>query len=1105
VVALFVLLVGGVPARAAGPDAGRAGVGPGVDVESAPLDAGSASRDVGGREQEPDSRLEGGSRPGGGDSDVREARRLADVELVCDLPRCDDPVEVDKILDIAGLSVGRTYSASLRKIARERLRKTELFEEIEFDARPTAEGRVSLTVRSVGARRIRTIRFRGVNPPPFRSDLRKLLIYREGEIFEDDTSKKNTQLGSLEAEFEEEGFFGTEIELAAEPVGGDQKFIDLVFRVDKGERLKVCDIGIRGLEALTYTEARRAVLQKSSFFARRLELVRPPFTTDLFDAGQESLVQEYRRRGYFQARIEETAVQKSFDEGCVTLLLAVDEGPLWTVEFRGNSVFEDRKLRGELPFLESGYVDDEELGRAERAIEQMYETRGRPFAEVEAREVREDRLSRRLEFDIEEGRRLPIGAVDVDGNETISEKRLLEEMGTKPFELFGSGGFLQTERLLADFRAIEKLYRDRGYLRAAVDRYSVDVRPDSDDLSIRVHVDEGERTETSAVIFEGIRSVTRSRAERRIEVGEGDPFVPVGVRADGSRLTQMYGSIGYPLASVEVACQTPAGEEVPCARPKYPAECVADSVEALEANCEWRSVGEGRRRVCRRIERGCEQEGGVGERRRVQVVHRVDEGPLITTGSFLLQGNFRTHDRVVFREIPLESDEIFDVREMLRGQSNLRSLGIFDSVSIEAIGLDELATGAEQNRASVLVSVEEARNRFLQFKFGFEGRDLLNDRRRFLTTGEVEYTDRNLFGGALEWEPKVFAAGDLLQLSRESGALLGGGREGSTTGIDYLVGVELPLRDPRFLKGALGIEKLQLTVTPFYLIDLLGVNNDRLLREEWGLASELQKELSGLLERFFVSFGVELKQTATAPVGGPVVQGDRVFSPRRVTGKLIPELTLDRRDSPLNPSSGYFLQFQPELVSGDALSGEVDTVDDSYMRVTLRADGFVPLGEETVLAQSFRAGQAIPLFGRDVRIPADERYFLGGAGSLRGYPNNSLGPRLGGQPAGGEFLLNYSLEFRYPLISAASLRGATFVDTGLLVDCFGDGDITRRVGCYEDAFGSDVAEQLRASAGIGLRYILAEQIPLVLDYGVPLDRRGTEAIGNLHFRLGYTF
>ena len=1044
-----------------------------------------------------------GAQPADEPADDQPAPVISRVSLECDLPLCSDPTEVDKFLDIAGIYPGRNDTEALRQFAAQRLEKTGVFKEITFERRSVAAGGVELVVEGIGATRIRDIEFKGSKPPPFRADLRKLLIYRQGEAYEGDMAKRNTQLESLEAEFEEEGYFGTDITMEVVPREENSKQVDVIFRVDKGERLDICEIGIRGLEAMDYPEARRQLLSGVSFFARRLELVPPRYTTAAFKEGTEALVDAYRQMGYFQARIIEKSVQTSFEDGCVTILVDVDEGPIWELEFNGNTVFNSRELSRELPFYQSGYVDREEIRRAERTIRQLYETRGYPFARVQGVEVRRDRLHRTLRFEIQEGERLEIAEVRFHGNEALSDRQLAEGLGTKPFEIFESGGFLQTEQLLNDLRRIESKYYDRGYLRAYVDRYALNVRPQKGDLTVDIYIREGRRVRASDVRLEGVRSISRSRIAKQLNVQKGEPFVSVRVRADKSRIDQLYSGVGYPLAEVETRCVTVDGEAESCDRPRMAGRCVANSLEALEGRCKWQS-DQKQRWVCRRVDQECGFEGGIGGAERVRVTHRVDEGPLVTTGELLVQGNFRTRDAVIEREIPLESGDIFDVRKILQGQSNLRSLGIFDSVSIEAIGLDASAAEVSEQRAALLVSVEESRNRFLDFKFGLEGRDLLGDRRKILSTAEIQYSDRNLLGSALQLEPTIFAAADLLQATGAAIDLLSGNLPTSPR-VDYLLGAELSFRHPRFLKKALGVDKLLLTVTPFYLIDLLGVTNDQLLREEWGLALEVRKELSEILDRFFVSLGFEGKQTATAPLEAPVRDGERIFSPRRITGKLIPKLTLDRRDSPLNPSKGFFLRLQPELVSGDALSPEIDTFDDSYLRLTWKSDLFVPLWPSVVLAQSLRFGQVVPFGGRDTRVPADERFFLGGAGSVRGYPNNSLGPTLNDQPAGGEFLMNYNIEVRFPLIAGAGLRGATFFDTGLLVDCFDDDDPTRRVGCYADAFQGTVADNIRTSAGIGLRYVIADQIPLLFDYGIALDRTGNEGIGNLHFHLGYTF
>ena len=162
-----------------------------------------------------------------------------------------------------------------------------------------------------------------------------------------------------------------------------------------------------------------------------------------------------------------------------------------------------------------------------------------------------------------------------------------------------------------------------------------------------------------------------------------------------------------------------------------------------------------------------------------------------------------------------------------------------------------------------------------------------------------------------------------------------------------------------------------------------------------------------------------------------------------------------------------------------------------------------------MLGQSLRYGHVIAPFGRDVPVPDDERYVLGGVASVRGFAETSIIANYGSwrdQLRGGQFVLNYNAEVRYPLLRGVGVWAATFADVGVLADCFSDANTTQAVGCYEDAFpASDPISKVRASAGLGVRYLIADQIPLLLDYALLLDRRPGEGFGNLHFNVGYSF
>ena len=1030
-------------------------------------------------------------------------RRIARVEFGCDLPACNDPIAVDAFREITGLYIGQPFSIEALRRAETRLAKTGFFESMRVE-KILQGSSVVIRIDAVGATLIRKVSFDGVSAPPFESDLRKILSYRQGQAYRRDPNKAATQLDALQALYEREGYFGTRIALVTKKVRDHE--IDLVFRIDKGGRRRVCGVGLRGLESMSYTDARDALLSDFSLLPRRLSIFPLYFTARGFKAGQEALVETYRRRGHYQARIAESTTNFDPKTSCVTLAVDIVEGPRWELVFEGSKLFDDSALADQMPFYESGYVDPEEIRRGARAIETLYETRGYPFAQVRGVERRTDRQQRVIAFEIDEGPQLEIADIVLHGNERVDEDVLTRELGTRRFGLFETGGYLQTDQLLADFAKIEERYRERGYLAATVERFEIEVLDKRDALNVHIYVDEGTRSVVRHVDVDGNRVLTDPALLRGLRVQRGEPFVPVELKGDLTRLLQKYSALGYPVTKIQTRCRLLSGAVVPCEAPRSERGCVARSVDELDGRCAWGDTQE-RRWICQRrnTEPSCAPQGGVGEGG-VNVVHTVNEGPRVRVGAILLKGNFDTTSNVIYREVPLKRDALLDTQRVIEGQGNLRSLNLFDSVSIETIGLDEGVSDQQDTVAAVLINVEEGRTRDIDLEFGVELRDALAETRQILVTGEVEYSDRNVFGRALGLRPRVISAVDVLDVGRlaaVSAQELPGANE--IRSVDYVVGTEIVFSNPRFLKSAFGVDKLYATLAPFYIIDLVGVINRQVLREEGGVRIEFRKELSELLQRLFLKLRIEGKSIASFQQGGPVIDGRRVFSPRRTIGKLTPELALDRRDSPLNPTRGFIARIEPAIVSGNALGqGQRRFLRDSFLRLTPSLSVYIPLWRDFVLGQSIRAGQIFPLASRDTPVEADELYFLGGVSSVRGFSDGTLGPLAANQrPGGGEFMLNYNIELRYPLLREYSIYGATFFDAGLLADCR-DETIEGRA-CYRDAFGDSPLESIRTSMGLGLRALFLEQIPVVLDFGIVLNRVPGEKFGQVHLNVGYTF
>ncbi|HYV27981.1 MAG TPA: BamA/TamA family outer membrane protein, partial [Candidatus Eisenbacteria bacterium] len=121
-------------------------------------------------------------------------------------------------------------------------------------------------------------------------------------------------------------------------------------------------------------------------------------------------------------------------------------------------------------------------------------------------------------------------------------------------------------------------------------------------------------------------------------------------------------------------------------------------------------------------------------------------------------------------------------------------------------------------------------------------------------------------------------------------------------------------------------------------------------------------------------------------------------------------------------------------------------------------------------------------------VPVFERYFLGGATSLRGYkyrhvsPTSTLEP-LNDEPIGGNTLYFGSLEYSIPIIER--LRIAFFYDIG---------------NVSAKSYKFDFSEYFD-NWGIGMRLNIPQIGPLRLDYGVPISQKGS---GRFNFTVGYT-
>lgn len=199
-----------------------------------------------------------------------------------------------------------------------------------------------------------------------------------------------------------------------------------------------------------------------------------------------------------------------------------------------------------------------------------------------------------------------------------------------------------------------------------------------------------------------------------------------------------------------------------------------------------------------------------------------------------------------------------------------------------------------------------------------------------------------------------------------------------------------------------------------------------------------------------------------------------------ITVAALGDVLLDRSNDPLNPTKGWRVsaRLEPTLILGDT--------NLPYLRAVTQGTYYLPLdsGARTVVAGRLRLGRIIN--GTVEQIPASQRFFAGGGGSVRGFPYQAVGPRLtDGTPRGGVFLMESSLEVRRDLTPRWGV--AVFADAGAV----GSG-------------GPIDLRDLAVGAGIGVRYNLGFA-PIRIDVATPVARRRGEPPFQVYVSIGQSF
>lgn len=346
-----------------------------------------------------------------------------------------------------------------------------------------------------------------------------------------------------------------------------------------------------------------------------------PYSESLFNELQSSLYS----LGYFEGLIDPEFAEMGSNRMVITF--KVQERPFITsINYKGNNVFWKDDLDKALPFRRGDPYESTLVRVAEEDIIREFATKGYLETKVKSDITFSDNQSVSIIFDIEQGDKFVVTGVQIQGVTKFSEKKVAKKIASKVDGLFSNGAFKE-ENLPLDAAAIEKYYQDNGYLDARVISSSFQITENPakkrKDITLLFSVEEGILYEYGGIYFEGNTIFSDEELNRLIKHPKGI-FKKDKFEEDLGRVQQLYADSGYIFNSYK-----------------------EDST--LDGNVIYYTL-------------------------------QIQEAPQAHVGSLTVEGNKKTKEHVILREIPLETGDFFGVEALRAGLMNLRNLRYFSNV-----------------------------------------------------------------------------------------------------------------------------------------------------------------------------------------------------------------------------------------------------------------------------------------------------------------------------------------------------------------------------------------------------------------------------------------
>ena len=684
-----------------------------------------------------------------------------------------------------------------------------------------------------------------------------------------------------------------------------------------------------------------------------------------------------------------------------TLVIEVKERPaIAKVKVKGNKEVTDDSMKDALKQIgmtKGKTYNPKLLEKLKLELQQLYYSLGKYAVRIDAEDKQLDNDRVEISITISEGAPAKIRSINIVGNQAFSDEELLKQFELEPTDsgVFASDKY-SSVKLAGDLENLKSYYLDNGYIRFKIVSRQVTISPDKSDINITINVDEGEQYTISKVNITGDLIVPEADLKALFLLREGDVFSRKRISTSVKLMTSRLGIEGYAYAQIN-ALPKPNDEE-----------------------------------------------------KTVELTMLVVPGEKMRVRKILFEGNTRTMDHVLRREMRQMEGAQFSSSQVQRSKIRLQRLKYISSVETRNVRVPE-----HKDLLDIVFKVEERFSGSFTISAGYS-----QDQGALFSLG---LTNDNIFG-----------TGNRLAITFNN----------NRAQQKYIFSYTNPYYTPDGVSRGISLSYTKTdserAFTSSYLLDKVRA------AVSYGIPlSEYNK--------FLFSFGLERNDvrinnfTSNEILEFIVDNNDEINSGDTFTGDTYDSVfasvsfSKDSRNRLIFPERGMVNSIGMEL-----FGGELD-----YYKTSFRHQSLFPVTDKITFSFKGKLGYG-NTFKDTTDLPFFEKYRAGGVRTVRGFDYNSLGPRDSRTlPYGGNYQVITNSEFLFQIDAlggADSFRLGVYLDAGNVFATFDDYD----------------SSELRASVGIAAKWLTAVG-PIELSYAQPVKDQPGDSTKNFQFSLGAPF